>query len=42
MDELIKMNLKDPECEYIVWIHLAQNRDKWRSVVNMVMDIQVS
>jgi len=23
------------------WINLAQNRDKWRAVVNVVMNLQV-
>jgi len=25
----------------VEWIHLASNRDKWRSLVNMVMNIRV-
>jgi hypothetical protein len=24
------------------WIHLAQNRDQWRAVVNTVMNLQVT
>ena len=24
------------------WIHLAQDRDKWRTVVNTVMNLQVA
>jgi hypothetical protein len=23
------------------WIHLAQDRDRWRALVNMVMSLQV-
>jgi hypothetical protein len=25
----------------VCWIHLAQDRDQWRIVVNMVMNVQV-
>jgi hypothetical protein len=25
----------------MVWIHLAQDRDHWRALVNMVMNLQV-
>jgi hypothetical protein len=29
--------LKEIEYEGVVWIHVAQNRDKWRAHVNKVM-----
>jgi hypothetical protein len=28
--------------EVVDWIHLAQDRDKWRTVVNTVMNLQVA
>jgi hypothetical protein len=27
--------------ESVDWIHLDQNRDQWRDLVNMTMDIRV-
>jgi len=29
------------ECEGVDWIQLAQDRDKWRALVNMVMNLRV-
>jgi hypothetical protein len=34
-EENIKMDLRETGCEDVDWIHLAQNRDQWRVVVNM-------
>jgi hypothetical protein len=34
----IKMNLAEIGCEGVEWIHLAQDRDRWRAVVNAVMN----
>jgi len=33
-----KMNLRETEQEGVDWIHLAQNRDQWQGLVNMVMN----
>jgi hypothetical protein len=33
----IKMDLKEIGREGLDWIHLAQNRDHWRAVVNTAM-----
>jgi len=37
----IKMYLKQIWCEDVDWIHLAQNRDEWWVLVNMVIKLQV-
>jgi hypothetical protein len=40
--EGIRMDLRDIGWEDVNWIHLAQNRDQWQTVVNTVMNLQVS
>jgi hypothetical protein len=37
----IKMDLRKIGWECMEWIHLAQDRDRWRAVVNAVMNLQV-
>jgi hypothetical protein len=37
----IKMDLKEVGCMGVEWIQMAQDRDKWLAVVNMVMNLQV-
>jgi hypothetical protein len=37
----IKMDLEEIGLQVVVWIDLAQNRDKWRALVNKVMKIWV-
>jgi hypothetical protein len=37
----MKMDLKEIGFGDVDWIHLAQDRDKWRAVVNSVMNLQV-
>jgi hypothetical protein len=37
----IKMDLRKIGWEDVEWIHLAQNRDRWRAVVSAVMNLQV-
>jgi hypothetical protein len=37
----IKMNLGEREWVCVDWIALAQDRNKWRDVVNAVMNLQV-
>jgi hypothetical protein len=37
----IKMDLGEIGWDGRDWIELAQNRDQWRALVNMVMNLQV-
>jgi hypothetical protein len=38
----IKVNLKETGFEEVEWIILAQDREKWRAVVNSVMNFRVA
>jgi hypothetical protein len=40
-EENIKMDLREVGWGGIDWINLAQNRDRWRAVVNAVMNLRV-
>jgi hypothetical protein len=40
-EDNIKMDLREIVCRVMDWIDLAQDTDKWRALVNMVMNIQV-
>jgi len=37
----IKMGVREVGCEGMDWIELAQDRDRWRAVVNAVTDLRV-
>ena len=37
----IKMDLKEVGCGYLDWIGLAQDRDRWRTLVSAVMNLRV-
>jgi hypothetical protein len=37
----IKMDLREIGWGGMEWIHLAQDRDRWRAVVNTVMNLRV-
>ena len=37
----IKMDLQEVGCVYMDWIGLAQDRDRKRTLVSAVMDLQV-
>jgi hypothetical protein len=40
-EDNMKMDLREIGFENVDWIHLAQDRDRWRAVVNTVMNLQV-
>jgi hypothetical protein len=40
-EDNIRMDLKKTGREGVDWIHLAQDRDRWRAVVNTVMNLWV-
>jgi len=37
----IRMDLQEVECGYMDWIRLAQDRDRWRTLVIAVMNLRV-
>jgi hypothetical protein len=40
-EDNIKMDLQKVEWEGVDWIDMAQDRDRWRAVVNAVMNLRV-
>ena len=38
----IRMDLHEVGCGYMDWIGLAQDRDRWRTLVSAVMNLRVS
>ena len=37
----IRVVLQEVECGYMDWIGLAQDRDRWRTLVSAVMNVRV-
>jgi hypothetical protein len=37
----IRMDLRKIGCEGVEWMHLAQDRDQWQALVNMLMNLWV-
>jgi len=40
-DDNIKMDLQETWFRYMDWIGLAQDRDRWRTLVSAVMNLRV-
>jgi hypothetical protein len=41
MGDNIKMDLQEVGCVDMDWIELAQDRNRWRALVNAVMNLRV-
>jgi hypothetical protein len=40
-EDKIKIDLQEVRCRSVDWIELAQDRDKWRALVNAVMTLRI-
>ena len=40
LEDNIKMDLKEVSCGGMDWIELAQDRDRWRALLNGVMSLK--
>jgi hypothetical protein len=41
-EDNIRIDLSEIRWEDVDWLHLTQDRDQWRAVVNMVMNLRVT
>jgi hypothetical protein len=41
LEDNIRMDLREIIWESVVWMNLAQDRDKWQAVVNTAMNFRV-
>ena len=37
----IRMDLQEVGCRFMEWIRLVQDRDRWRTLVSVVMNLRV-
>jgi hypothetical protein len=37
----LRMDLRETDWQCVDWMHLAQDREQWRDVVNTVMNLRV-
>jgi hypothetical protein len=40
-EDNIKVDLQEVGCEVMDWIQLVKDRDRWRALVNVVMNLRV-
>jgi len=40
-EDNIKMDLQEVGCESLDWIELTQDRERWRALVNAVMNLRL-
>ena len=40
-EDNINIDLQEMGCESMEWIDMAQDRDRWRALVNAVMNLRV-
>ena len=40
-EDNIKMDLQEVRCASMGWIELAQDRDRWRALMNVIMNLRV-
>ena len=41
VDDNIRMDVQEVGCGYMDWIGLAQDRERWRTLVSAVMNLRV-